>query len=146
MAHVKAVWAAVGLLACNGAILATHGQTEDAAVQSADAGSADAGSADAGIDVTYVTGLPSDASVSADAGWVGQLSPMTCDADAPDEASADYCPPPPSICADGQHLVYFDRGTCIAGSCEWPSTVIKCPLGNCIKGVCISTGTPPTSR
>jgi hypothetical protein len=71
--------------------------------------------------------------------------PMSCDADASDDAYASYCPPPLSTCADSQHLVYFDWGTCVSGQCVWPQKVLLCsPYSSaCSNGACISTITAP---
>jgi hypothetical protein len=145
------------LLACDGASSAPHRGPEDAGLPPVNAmgsvadaagfaahatgSDADAMGFDAGA---VATGLSQEASAPPDDAATLQLTPMACDVDASDEASADYCPPPLSICADNQHLAYFDWGTCVAGWCVWPDKIMACPsFGRCVSGACISSLTAP---
>lgn len=75
------------------------------------------------------------------------LPQTACDADAADDAYASYCPPPLSTCADSEHLVYFDWGTCVSGQCVWTQKFITCsPYSSaCSKGACVRTITAPLS-
>jgi len=144
---------AVVLLACDGATSAPRHGPEDAALPSVDApGSvADAAGSDAdamGFDGgAFATGLSQEASAPPpDDAAIPPLTPMACDVDASDEAGADYCPPPLSMCTDGQHLAYFDWGTCVAGWCVWPHKIMACPsYGMCVSGACISSITAPAA-
>jgi hypothetical protein len=98
--------------------------------------------AGAQADVLEAGAQADDASILLDAPVDVAATP--CDADASDDAGGNYCPPPLSTCADSVHLVYFDWGTCVSGSCVWPQKVMACPLsGACQKGACISTVTAP---
>jgi hypothetical protein len=56
---------------------------------------------------------------------------------APCEGSdAGSCGFPPSACADGRWLVYYDDGRCVSGQCVWEERYIDCsPLG-CFYGAC----------
>jgi hypothetical protein len=55
---------------------------------------------------------------------------VSCDA-----ADAALCMPPPSVCADGSWLVYYDQGECIAGQCAWQERYARCEYG-CGSGAC----------
>ncbi|MGO9838539.1 MAG: hypothetical protein ACLP1X_30525 [Polyangiaceae bacterium] len=68
-------------------------------------------------------------------------SPLACDADA--SPATPLCPLPPSACADGEWLVYYDDGQCVAGACAWQKRYRFCGGSECIGGACGSIGTPP---
>jgi hypothetical protein len=141
MLQEKSVWGAlVMIVACNtttspespsisdaaksDAARPAVGAIKDAAKGNEAAGPDDASPADA------TTG-PEDA---------GYPAPMPCDMDASLEASVTACPPPLSVCASSQKLMYFAWGECLAGSCSWPQMLLGCPYG-CWSGGCLG---PPT--
>lgn len=56
---------------------------------------------------------------------------------APPIAGAPFdeaCSPPASVCLDDLVLVYFDRGECVAGRCEWVKQSLTC------RNACRDTG------
>src|SRR5271166_3356424 len=110
MRQAKGALAAVVLIACNGMAAAPLRESKDAALPSADAtgldvptpgSDADATDSNRGVDAT---GSSQEASVPRDDAGIPQQVPMQCEVDAADEASADYCPPPLSICVDDHNL------------------------------------------
>ena len=52
----------------------------------------------------------------------------------------EECSVPPSVCADGQHLLYYSSGVCIAGKCTWTVATLPCPE-RCSNGACVGSTT-----
>src|SRR5882672_11145716 len=159
MAQAKGIWVVLALLAaCNAATSPLPSEAQDAAVASRVATEGDTSDASDASDAT-VDGAarPPDATTGAAEADVLDMSsppreagapdarqpaPRACEPDAADEAGADDCPPPLSMCTDDHNLVYFDWGSCVSRSCVWPRTVIPCPSsGICSQGACKYLGT-----
>ena len=110
-------------------------ETQDASLPLVDVvGPVDAVGAD--TTARYEAALQDVSPASEDAG--GYPPPEHCDMDASAEASVTACPPPLSVCADGQRLKYFDWGQCMAGWCNWPETIMSCGFPGCSNGACLS--------
>jgi hypothetical protein len=109
---------------------------------SGDGASADVASTlDAALDVANdvwsapVTARDAEPGVGLDATDLDAPGPdppaLACDAD----ANGGICVLPPSRCANGLWLVYYDNGQCVGGWCTWDKRYVNCG-GACYSGSC----------
>lgn len=78
------------------------------------------------------------------------VEPPTIQCTAATDAAAslstlDPCAAPPSVCADGYWLAYFDHGECLDGRCLLVTKYFYCQTG-CDHGSCISNHPTAPSR
>jgi hypothetical protein len=85
-----------------------------------------------------------------DAGDGGDAGDAVSDPRIHVDPDAGECGFPPSICADGHWLVYYDYGTCVGGSCQWAKQYLYCHegctggfRGECIVSLTADPGPPP---
>jgi hypothetical protein len=65
--------------------------------------------------------------------------PVACDVDA--SAEGGVCPPPPSVCASSEWIIYYDDGQCVSGWCVWRKEHTSCGGMSCSGGACHYLGT-----
>jgi len=63
------------------------------------------------------------------------------DASAGSAGATDECSsPPPSVCADGVHLIYYSSAGCVAHFCQWTAWKLDC-ADVCKNGACVTSFT-----
>jgi hypothetical protein len=82
------------------------------------------------IDSLVVDAPPPPPSVDA-----GPPPTVACGSGSGSGSGSNACELPPSTCLDEHYLDYYTGGTCNAGTCEFTSNLLYCPIG-CINGGC----------
>ncbi len=118
---------------CGGVLVPSPADVQDASTDSVNENDLAFGDATASDDVVEdVSFLPAP-----DAG--AYPPPLkACDID----GGSKPCPNPPSICANSDWLVYYEKGRCVDGGCTWETRWTECRVHDCIQGHCQSFATP----